>query len=71
MLPFKTHRNWEDNPYAEVFIVLQLVYLFYSAKQIQHGYPQKATRVQKKMVENISTYGYYSDMVWLSRITER
>ncbi len=54
-----------------MFIVLQLVYLFYSAKQIQHGYPQKATRVQKKMVEDISTYGYYSDMVWLSRITER
>ena len=30
VIPFKTHRNWENNPYAFWYVLLQLVYLVYS-----------------------------------------
>ncbi len=63
MIPFKTHRNWEDNPYAFWYVLLQLVYLVYSAKQIQRGYPMQTTRIQKRMGEDVTLYGYYYDKV--------
>lgn len=63
MTPFTTHRNWQNNPYAFLYLLLQLVYLMFSAKQIQHGYPTRTTRIQKQMGEDVTLYGYYYDMV--------
>ena len=37
-VPFWSHRNWESNRTAEIFVCLQLIYLAFSAKQIQFGF---------------------------------
>ena len=38
VIPFTTHRNWQANNYGVIYILLQLFYVYYSAKQIQQGY---------------------------------
>ena len=37
-VPFWSHRNWESNKTAEIYVCLQLLYLAFSAKQIQFGF---------------------------------
>ena len=67
--PFWSHRNWESNLTAELYVLLQLIYLAFSARQIQFGsfflpvvpcrYPEQTSHVQSKTAEDVSTLGFY------------
>lgn len=77
IIPYTTHRNWQNNPYSIIYVILQLFYCYYSAKQIQDGYfvtsipysysyPYKTTRILKRVKDDISTWGYISYKLYIS-----
>lgn len=76
IIPFSTHRNWQNNGYAEFYMLLQLFYIYFSARQIQEGfdwecfittsYPHKTTRVLEKVKDDVSLWSYYSYKLYTS-----